>query len=85
MYSWRAAQYRLMILTRTGRVWCRAHGSIIYLRKIGKLARSGQGRQWIDMNFEPAVQVKYIRRQVVITPAAASQSADDGSGDQPVR
>lgn len=52
---WRRAAYRLMMLRPCGRIVIKAEGSLIYLRRLGGQGRTEPGRQWIELNMEPAV------------------------------
>lgn len=54
--AWRGAAYRLMVLTPSGQRVIKARGSLIYLRRLGGQARTTRGRQWIELNLEPAVR-----------------------------
>lgn len=46
--------YRLMTLAHSGRISTKATGSLIYLRRLGAQALRARGRQWIELNIEPA-------------------------------
>lgn len=55
MNKWTDARYRLMALSTSGAPYEKASGSLIYLRLIASNSQGTRGRQWIEMNFEPAV------------------------------
>lgn len=60
--NWRAAHYRLMALSRSGRVRIELRGSLAYLRRLMRQSqqlrpqRSIVGRCWIELNLEPALK-----------------------------
>lgn len=56
--KWRAPEYRLMMLTRTGNVLIKVTGSRSYLWRMADKALSSRGRQWIELNTAPAFVLK---------------------------
>ena len=60
---WRGAHYRLMALSRGGRIRREMSGSLAYLfhiaaqRKHHYPTRAVVGRSWIELNVEPATRV----------------------------
>lgn len=62
MLRWREPRYRLMVLTRGGLLACKAEGTKKYLRTIAAKCRASRGRQWIELNYKPAVAASVSRR-----------------------
>ena len=50
---WRDAHYRLMTLSRRGKIDCVACGTLPYLELLGRRSRV-RGRKWIELNIAPA-------------------------------
>jgi hypothetical protein len=50
---WRDAHYRLMALSRGGKIACMACGTLPYLELLGRRSRV-RGRKWIELNVAPA-------------------------------
>lgn len=66
---WRDAHYRLMAVSRSGKISCMACGTLPYLELLGRRSRV-RGRKWIELNTAPATLPAVPALPSLATPLA---------------